>query len=475
MKFRTYLGVLLAVLLVVGASFLTTLNSDLLRQPFRATDARTIPLWVALLGVFLLGFLPVATWMFVQSLERDLAARRTRRNDRETESLDSRFRRALDFRADAQWHRAAALLEEVLTERPEDFTTLTAYGEVLRLLGRVDEALEVHRRASVLYPHSVGLIYQLADDYSARGEEQVAAEVRNRIQRDFPEQSLRALRHRRNRAMAQGDWEEASRRQDRIDGLLVGTEGEGVRALGIARGLAYQRAVTLLEKDQPIEAAKALRAVLAEEPRFVPAGIMLGEAEWLRGDEDAALDAWRGGYRDTGSPIYLQRLEDHFIEREEPEQAIKTLRELIAATQNDVLLRFFLGRFYLRVEMLDEALKVLESIAEPMDASPTYHYLVGRLHQRKAHPNRAIGGFIRAFRRLGMARTRFVCHTCNRRTSEWHDRCQACGNWNSVEIDIEAERLSSEALGLAQRPTWGPSETPEDAAPRALPHGAPAP
>ncbi len=475
MKFRTYLGILLAVLFVVGASFLTSLNSELLRQSFRIADARVIPLWGALLGAFLLGFLPVATWLFIQSLEQDLSARRKRRNERETESLDSRFRRALDFRADGQWHRAAALLEEVLTERPEDFTTLAAYGEVLRLLGRADEALDVHRRASVLYPHSVGLLYELSDDYVARGEEQVADEVRSRIQRDFPEQCLRAIRHHRDQAMAKSDWEEASRWQDRIDGLLVGTDGEGMRDLGVARGLAYQRAVSLLEKDQPEEAAKALRAVLAEEPRFLPAGIMLGEAEWLRGDEDAALDAWRGGYRETGSPVYLQRLEDHFIERQEPERAIRTLRELIAATENDVLLRFFLGRFYLRVEMLDEALKVLESIAEPMDASPTYHYLVGRLHQRKSHLELALGGFIRAFRRLGMARTRFVCHTCSRRTREWHDRCESCGNWNSVEIDIEAERLSPEALGLVQRPTWGPSEATDDTAPRAVPHGAPAP
>jgi len=361
-----------------------------------------------------------------------------------------------------------------LSERPEDYTTLVAYGEVLRLRGRVDEALEVHRRASVLYPHSVGLLYQLADDYQARGETQVATEVRNRILRDMPEQSLSALRHQRDQAMASSDWEAAARWQSRIDTLLSGVE-DGMRDKGIARGLAYQGAVALLEQDRPAEAVERLARLLEDEPRFVPAGIMLGEAELLRGDEAAALDAWRRGFSQTGSPVYLQRMEDHFIEREAPERAIKNLRSLIASTDNDTLLRFFLGRFYVRVEMLDDARKILESIAEPMDASPTYHYILGRLNQRREHPEQALRCFLTAFHRLGMTRTKFVCRICGRRSGEWNDRCLGCSSWNSVELDVEAERLSPEALGLVERPTWGPAEAPEALAPRALPHGAPAP
>ena len=474
MKLRTYLGILLTVLLVVAASSLATRNSAVLHEPFAITSALSVPLWLAVVGVFLLGFLPVGTALFVQSLERDLKARRARRNEREVESLDSRFRRALDLRADGQWSRAVGLFEEVLTERPEDFTALGVYGEALRHLGRVDEAVDVHRRASVLYPHSVALLYQLADDYDARGDSNVAEEVRNRILRDFPKQALRSLRRRRGEAMASSNWEEASRWQDRIDGLLAETETSRIVDAGVSRGIAYQRAVLLLEKEQPADAAKALRDVLDVEPRFVPAGIMLGEAHLMLGDPATAIDAWRYGYQETGSPVYLQRLEDHFIESEAPTAAIGTLRELIAETDNDVLLRFFLGRLYMRLEMPDDALKVLSSIGEPMDASPTYHYLLGRLFQRLDESSRAVGSFLKAFRRLGMARTRFLCHSCGRRADAWQDRCESCGAWNSVELDIEAERMSPEALGLVDRPTWGAQDS-LDEGPRAVPHGAPAP
>lgn len=472
MKLRTYLGILLTVVLVIAASYLATRNAAMLQAPFGITSSRSIPMWLALVGVFLIGFLPVGTALFVQSLERDLKKRRTRRTARETESLDSRFRRALDFRADGQWSRAVALLEEVLTERPEDWTALSAYGEALRHLGRVDEALDVHRRASVLYPHSVALLYQLAEDYEAQGDDAVADEVRSRILRDFPESALRASRRRRGEAMASKSWEDAARWQDRIEKLLASTVDPPPGDAGVARGIAYQRAVLSLENEQPAAAASSLEAILEAEPRFVPAGIMLGEAQLMRDDEAAAITAWRRGYLETGSPVYLQRLEDHFIEGQAPTQAIGTLRELIAETDNDVLVRFFLGRLYMRLEMPDDAMKVLDSIGEPMDASPTYHYLLGRLNQRLEQPSRALGSFLRAFRRLGMARTRFLCHSCGRRADAWQDRCESCGVWNSVEVDIEAERLSPEALGLVERPTWGANEAGDDG-PRALPHGAP--
>ena len=38
-------------------------------------------------------------------------------------------------------------------------------------------------------------------------------------------------------------------------------------------------------------------------------------------------------------------------------------------TDNDLLLRFFLGRLYYRLEMHDEALKILESIGERLAVS----------------------------------------------------------------------------------------------------------
>ncbi len=454
MQIRTYLGILLSVVVAVYVSFLTPLNFDLLVEPFLLDSEHSIPVWGALLLVFSAGLLPSVTVLLVQTLKRDLSERRERRRDRETESLDRRFRRAVDFHVDGQWSKAAAQLDVLLTERPEDFATLLRCGEVLRHQGKNQEALEVHRRASVLYPHSVALLYQLAEDYAALGDAQVAREIRNRILRDFAGQGLEVLRHRRSVAMAAGRWDEASRWHEKAEAILKETgDVDGLeREAGVSQGLAYQQAVALLEKDRPADAAPIFRKLLQQEPGFVPAAIMLGEAELLLGNEETALDEWRQGCHRTVSPVFLLRIEDYFIEAEEPARAIETLRSLLANSEHDLLLRFFLGRLYFRLEMHDEALKVLEGIGERMDSAASYHFLLGRIRQRRKDYRGAMARYLACLKRLGFSNAAFACGSCEARYGEWQDRCGACGNWNSVDFDLEVEKPPEEAV---DRPVWG--------------------
>jgi lipopolysaccharide biosynthesis regulator YciM len=429
------------------------------RRFFLTADA-SIPVYGALLAVFLAGLLPPATLLLVRSLRQDLSRRRERRRLREAESLEQRYRRAVDFQTDGQWAKAASELEILLTERPEDYATLLRYGEVLRRQGKKQEALEVHRRASVLYPQAVALLYQLAEDYQALGEEQVAHEIRNRILRDFPGQGLQVMRRRRDRAMDAGDWEEAVRWHDRVEQLLRDTGDAAAldREAGTALGLTYQRGVALLEQDRPAEGAEVFRRILESEPRFIPAGIMRGEAELLRDDEAAALAAWQEGFRVTGSPVFLKRIEDYFIEVEDPARVIEILRRLIAESDNDLLPRFFLGRLYYRLEMHDEALKMLRGVGERLDPSPTYHYLLGRLRQRRGDLAGAVDDYLVCLKGLGVSHATFVCRNCGLQLAEWHDRCDRCGSWSSVDFDLEEEQLSPEELGLAERPVWGGRE-----------------
>lgn len=456
MKSRTYIGFLCGFLVMVVVAFLASLNRELLASPFRISSNSTVPAWVAFLGLLLIGFLPSVTALYLQSLKRDLSLRRARRLRRETESLGHRFRRAVDFHADGQWRKAANELEILLTDRPEDFSTLVRYGEVLRNQGKLDEALEIHRRASVLYPHSVSLLYQLAEDYEARAEGEIAQEIRNRILRDFPDHGLQVMRRHRDLALVERDWESATRWQERIETFLKEAgEGDRDRQSQITVGLAYQKGVDLLEKDRPAEASQAFRKLLREEPRFIPAGIMLGEAELLQDNVEGALDAWRSGFRDTHSPIFLERLEDYFIEAEDPARGIETLHRLMALEGSDLLPRFYLGRLYYRLEMPEEALRVLVDLAEAMDGSPTYHYLLGRLHQRNGDSAQALASFQACVLRQGVPTAAFLCSACNSRHHEWSDRCEHCGSWSSIEFDLRAEQLSAADLGLREPTFWG--------------------
>ena len=460
MRIRSFVGLLLAVALVFYAVVLHHYNLDILQERFHVGPEATIPLWVALLAIFLLGFLPTGVTLVVDTLRRDLALRRSRRRKREAESLDASFRRAIDLQADGQWGKAASELESLLAGSPDHFSGLLRYGEVLRRLGRHEEATEVHRQAASRYPHSVSLLYQLAEDHAARGERDVAHEIENRIVREFPGFGLEVLRRRRGEALARRDWAEAGKLHERVTALLneSGDSAALARESSLAQGLDYQRGVRLLEQDRAGEAAELFRTLLAHERRFIPARIMLGEAELLADRETAAVDAWREGYLETGSPVFLQRIEDHFIEAEEPLRAIETLRGLIAAAENDLLPRFFLGRLYYRLEMLDEALKALATIEERIRSSPTFHFLVGKIHQRRGDLGKAVDAYGVCLAQLDAGTAEYLCRVCHQRYRDWRDSCARCGSWNSVELDFEEERLSPEQLGIVQVPVWGVAE-----------------
>jgi predicted Zn-dependent protease len=453
MRIRTFAGVLLALVSIVSVSFFAQLNIDLLQGEFKLSSTVAIPVYVALLSAFLAGFLPTVGVLLTQTLRRDLADRRARRKNRQEKSLEGAFRRAVDLSVDGQWERALDELGPVLVDRPQDFSTLLLHGEILRKRGDAAEALEVHRRASVLYPRSVALLLELAEDYDSLGDPEVSEQIRDRVLRDFPGFGLQVLRLRRDRALEDGEWREAERLQERISAIQTeDAEDAGDRAVTL--GLAYQRALADLENDRFAEAERLLDGILQKEARFVPALILRGEAELLRGRPGAAIERWREGFRETGSPVFLQRIEDHFIEREQPIEAIDTLHQIINTGDSALLPRFFLGRLFYRLEMHEEALRALEDLADQISTSPTFHLLLARIHHRRGDASAAVERYLQCVQEAGLTGSGFICRACQQRYSDWRDRCGECGSWGSVDLNLELERFSPEDLGVRQAPVW---------------------
>jgi lipopolysaccharide biosynthesis regulator YciM len=456
MRPRTVAAILFFLAVVVSVAYLSNLNFELLTRRFALSPQSTVPVYAVVLAAFLAGFLPAVSVLVAKTLRRDLDLRRDRRAHREARSLEGAYRRAADFQADGQWSKAASELEGLLKGRAEGFGALVRYGEVLRHLGRAEEALEIHRKASVLYPQSVSILYQLAEDYEALSQPEVSSQIRDRILRDFPGVGVRVLRRRRNAALARRDWKEAFRLQERLETLL----GEGADSLemererDVRRGLAYQRGEDLLQTERVGEARQLFGRILEEEPRFIPARILLGEAHLLDDDPAGAAEVWREGFRLTGSPVFLQRIEDHFIEREEPMEAIETLHEMIAESDNELLPRFFLGRLYYRLEMHEEALRILSELREQIHPSPTFHFLLARIHERRGEMAKAVAELSACVAEAGITTQEYQCRHCRAKYSDWTDRCESCGAWNSVEMDFKEERVSAEELGVQPAPIW---------------------
>ena len=112
----------------------------------------------------------------------------------------------------------------------------------------------------------------------------------------------------------------------------------------------------------------------------------------------------------------------------------------------------------LGLEMHEEAYRTLRGLEERVRSSQTFHYLMGRIHERRGEAKLALERYRTSLRQAGIRQAEYVCRACGARRADWADRCESCGRWNVVELDFEEERLSPEALGVHERPVWAVDE-----------------
>lgn len=257
-------------------------------------------------------------------------------------------------------------------------------------------------------------------------------------------------------ALFHADWDAAHRIQEGIAAMqldLVGSDG-AAREEAVHRGLDFERGVELLDGERYEESAAIFERILAATPDFKPAHIMLGESLAASGDPMAALSVWRQAWQVTGSPVFLQRIEDHFIEREEPMEAIETLHGIISEADNDLLPRLFLGKLYARLEMHDEALRILGSIRDRVHESPTLLYLMGRLHERRGEKTQAGQAFRSSLELSRLAADLFRCTSCSASYGQWQARCNSCGEWDAIDLHYDVEPVEGDDTALRERPVW---------------------
>ncbi len=115
--------------------------------------------------------------------------------------------------------------------------------------------------------------------------------------------------------------------------------------------------------------------------------------------------------------------------------------------------RFYLGKLYFRLEMLDDAFAVLSSLEGRASYAPTLHYLLGRIHERRGNARHAAAEYRKVIKETDLVQVEYTCRACGETCVEWQDRCPACGEWNSVEINFR-EEISLDELGIAPAPIY---------------------
>ncbi|RLB65638.1 MAG: hypothetical protein DRH08_07695 [Deltaproteobacteria bacterium] len=327
--------------------------------------------------------------------------------------------------------KARGLLNKALDRDPKRVETLIALANLAGQEGNHTEGLELLRKASEIDPKSREVLFKTAaiqeetnkdDEAIASYQELLTLEKDNR----------KALRHLRDLYIKHNRW------QDALDSQrLVLKSGPGAHRVADEKELllylSYEVASQKIS-DAPKEAKSELKDILRKKADFTPAQVTLGDTYIAMDHGDDAVKTWQEGYKKLGKGVFLERLEDYFMEREDPSSLLTFFRSLVIEQGDDLMFRLFYGKLCLRLEMIDEAKEQLQAVESSGVESSQLHLLLAETYRRCNESEQAINEYKRALGISKRLHLNFVCEKCQHISSEWNSRCPACGEWNTTSL-----------------------------------------
>ncbi len=453
MKLRTFVYILAAMGVAYAMITLFVANrAVLMENTFHFWGGLDLPVGLTLILFLVAGIIITLLAGITREASKMMEGWRLRQASRTSEEIEERYGRGLSAVLEGRDDEALRHFRAVLERDSRHFNTLLKLGEVMRAQERYDDAIEYHRKAHHLKDDDARPLYALVEDYEAKGDLEHARNVLGRIiglKRD----SLSAWRKLRWLHMKERNWAKAMSAHHRVEKRLNPLDPRDLADARFGLGIRFEIAGELLAAGKAKDATTALRKLLRDDPHFIPAHVRVGDALRVQGLPNEAVEAWYQGFETTGSPIFLTVLEDHFLVQEQPLAAIEALKRCVARARKDTLPRFYLGKLFFRLEMLDDALAVLQSLDGRASYAPTLHYLLGRIHERRRNHRDAATEYRKVIREMDLVQLEYRCRACKQTRAEWAARCASCGEWNTIEVDFR-EEISLDDLGLSPAPVY---------------------
>lgn len=424
-----------ALVMIVAFLFVLSLfayvnnESTTLAVPFGKTYE--IPKIVLVLFACLFGAVMMLVAFAVRDTKRFVENYQHQKRQKKEGKIHGLYSKALNAILAGDEKEAKGALEEILKESPDHKDSLLRLGDIFFGEGDHGQAVSFYKKALSASPGDFEALFSLERSMEATGRLPEALSCIEEIL-DTDSDNLSALYKKRAILEKKGRWEDVIDVQKTII-KHEQTERERGREQGNLLGYRYEFARDCLENGDREKAGKEFRNILKLDKNFVPAYLGAAEAMLGEGEAEDAADFLERGYEQTSLPIILARLEDLLINLGDPPRIIKTYKNALSARPADNTLKFFLGKLYYRLEMIEDAFDVLKAV-ETAEPFPGLHHLLGELHLRRRECERAVAEFKKTFEMKKALRVPYSCSSCGYRAQEWSGRCPNCKNWNTYDF-----------------------------------------
>lgn len=382
-------------------------------------------------GVF--GALAMLVVFMIRDTRRFMATYQFQKKQKKDERLHALYSKAVNAILAIDDARARDALEEILKVDSEHTDALLRMGDISAMKEQYAEAVGYYRRAHASNPKNIEALFSIETMLRRTGRWTDALNCVEEIL-DIDADNLTALYRKRSLLEREGRWDELIDVQKTVLRHEF-TDKERQKEQAALMGYRYEHARDTLERGELEKANKGFRQILREDKNFMPAYLGLAEAMLRESDEEGAVDFLEGGYRQTGSLIILARLEDMLINLGEPSRLIRTYRTSLSENPSNSKLRFFFGKLYHRLEMIDDAFETLSAM-DTAEAYPEYHQLMGELYLRRNQCEKAVAELKKSIDMKKTFRLPYCCGSCGSRWDEWSGRCPSCGKWNTYEFNL---------------------------------------
>lgn len=441
------LWVFFLLLLIAGLGHMANLNPGNVTIHLTGSTSMELPIIALFLLSISFGGLLVIMISGTSDIKNFFLNWRSSKIKKREEKILDLFTEATNAFLSRRTKKAIDLYHRLLDLSPNHINTLLKLGELYRMEKNYGEAIRLHKRARALDEQGLDVLLALSEDLDEAGRHEEAIYLLTGIlKRDDSNPTV--LKMLRNIYIRMERWEEAHETQERIlkgNGKVQQVDFEGESSLLV--GLKYEIGKGLFDKGNVEKARRYFREALKLNKKFLPSYIGLGEILIHENNINRAETLWEGAFKITGNIILLHKLEDLYLEMDQPDRAIDIYKSAIKREPNNQVLRFYLGRLYYRLEMIDEAFDLLSGLDTEGLMFPDLHKLLGGLYLRKDSLIPAVEEFKKAINFDKGFIVSCHCTYCNFQTTKWSGRCPKCGQWDTLSTSLAMEEgLISESM-----------------------------
>jgi tetratricopeptide (TPR) repeat protein len=422
---------LLFVVILVAFSYISLLNGQ--HIPFFYSATRQLEVTVSELSIlsFSLGAAIVILGTMVKDVTSASRNWRERREKQRRDAARARAVKAAELVQRGMLADAAKELTRSLSVNAEDRDALELLAAAQEEQGNLLEAVKALTRLKQIDPSDLSVYFRLSRLHRKMNDLEAALSALKAVEATEGE-NPRAWREVRDIHLARGEMVPAYAEQKKLVRFLGKDTSAPDQALFTA--LRYEKALVRLGQGKADDAERRMRDIIKDEPSFCAAYVALSDHLCARSIDDAT-ELLLQGFRATRNPVFLIKLEDLCIETDRPEAMIRIYARLQQEYPADYDVNLFMGKFFLRLEMIDEGLEQLLKAETLESERESVQILLAEAFRRRGRYESACQHYQRAFGYKRRYLIPFRCASCGSSTIKWTPRCPSCGGWNSYVID----------------------------------------